>query len=273
MLERIDAGPPAQWRYAQRWAARMRGWASRCACLVVAPSGVERAIRAAGRAARSRRRASQRGRHRSVRPAGNRSARLLARCAGRAARRVGCRASRAGSARYDARDVDRLVDGVALLYMGRFTAVKRLDRLIGGLRHRPRSISRSRQRLILVGGHPGEWEGAHPAETIASLGVAECVSRGLAGPGAAARVPRGRRRHRAHLGTRAVRTGPDRGDGVRGSPCRHTILGAVGDHRGRADRLARRSPTIEPSWSRRWSGGQRPDRARTSRTGGPSGSP
>ena len=50
MLETIDAGPPVHWRYAERWATRMRGWANRCARLVVTPSGVERAVAAVGRA-------------------------------------------------------------------------------------------------------------------------------------------------------------------------------------------------------------------------------
>jgi glycosyltransferase involved in cell wall biosynthesis len=57
-----------------------------------------------------------------------------------------------------------------LVYVGRFTAVKRLDRLI-------RAFASARQRLtkpvglVLVGGHPGEWEGEHPAELVARLGV------------------------------------------------------------------------------------------------------
>src|SRR5437764_611587 len=45
MLERIAAGPPASWRYADRWAERMRLWAQRCVRLVVAPAGVPRVLR------------------------------------------------------------------------------------------------------------------------------------------------------------------------------------------------------------------------------------
>jgi glycosyltransferase involved in cell wall biosynthesis len=56
------------------------------------------------------------------------------------------------------------------LYVGRFTAVKRLDRLIG-------AFTRAKQRLrqpcglVIVGGHPGEWEGEHPADVAARLGA------------------------------------------------------------------------------------------------------
>ena len=42
MLERIDAGAPAHWHHAERWAARMRRWARECARLVVTPSAVNR---------------------------------------------------------------------------------------------------------------------------------------------------------------------------------------------------------------------------------------
>jgi glycosyltransferase involved in cell wall biosynthesis len=57
-----------------------------------------------------------------------------------------------------------------LLYAGRFTAVKRLDRLIG-------AFGRAQQDfavpvgLVLVGGHPGEWEGEHPADIAARVGA------------------------------------------------------------------------------------------------------
>src|SRR5919204_5989364 len=44
MLEQIDRGAPATWAHAERWAARLRSWADRCARIVVVPSGVQRAI-------------------------------------------------------------------------------------------------------------------------------------------------------------------------------------------------------------------------------------
>jgi glycosyltransferase involved in cell wall biosynthesis len=57
-----------------------------------------------------------------------------------------------------------------LLYVGRFTAVKRLDRLIGAFAEAQAGLERP-AGLVLVGGHPGEWEGEHPAELAARLGV------------------------------------------------------------------------------------------------------
>jgi glycosyltransferase involved in cell wall biosynthesis len=73
-----------------------------------------------------------------------------------------------GSARYEPADVARLARGVVLLYVGRFTAVKRVDLLVG-------AFVRAQERfatpagLVLVGGHPGEWEGEHPLVTVRRL--------------------------------------------------------------------------------------------------------
>jgi glycosyltransferase involved in cell wall biosynthesis len=77
-----------------------------------------------------------------------------------------------GSARYLETDVTALAAGPVLLFVGRFTAVKRLDRLIT-------AFGRAQERLdapaglVLVGGHPGEWEGEHPATTAARLGIGQ----------------------------------------------------------------------------------------------------
>jgi glycosyltransferase involved in cell wall biosynthesis len=57
-----------------------------------------------------------------------------------------------------------------LLYVGRFTEVKRLPLLV-------RAYARARERfyepapLVLLGGHPGEWEGEHPIEAIEAAGL------------------------------------------------------------------------------------------------------
>ena len=76
----------------------------------------------------------------------------------------------AGSASYDDDDDRAVIDGVTLLYMGRFTAVKRLDRLIAAF-GRAQTTFAQPAGLVLVGGHPGEWEGDHPADIAARLGV------------------------------------------------------------------------------------------------------
>ena len=78
---------------------------------------------------------------------------------------------RPGSVRYSLADLSEFVDPAsglmrpALLYVGRFTAVKRLSLLI-------RAYARLRARLgpvaplVIWGGHPGEWEGEHPYTVV-----------------------------------------------------------------------------------------------------------
>jgi glycosyltransferase involved in cell wall biosynthesis len=169
MLERIAAGAPEHWRHADRWATRLRAWAARCARLVVAPSGIERAIELLGVPA-----------DRLVALPNGVDVDLFApRTIDRDAfwQRVLVEQPQGwlphqppGSAHYDPAVVAQLAAGEVLLYVGRFTAVKRLDRLI-------EAFGQARERfappvgLVLVGGHPGEWEGEHPAEIAARLGV------------------------------------------------------------------------------------------------------
>jgi glycosyltransferase involved in cell wall biosynthesis len=78
----------------------------------------------------------------------------------------------AGSVRYEEADLDAFEDGQGetpvLLYVGRFTEVKRLPLLIEAhARSRPGFARRA--PLVLVGGFPGEWEGEHPLEAIRRL--------------------------------------------------------------------------------------------------------
>ena len=146
----------------------------------------------------------------------------------------------AGSARYDAAAVDRLVGGVALLYMGRFTAVKRLDRLIAAFGQAQAQFARP-ATLILVGGHPGEWEGEHPADTAARLDVSHVC---LAGWQAQERLP-------AFLSAaEAIVLTSEREQfgqvlieamACEVPPVATRSSGPVGDHRERAHRLAGRS--------------------------------
>jgi glycosyltransferase involved in cell wall biosynthesis len=169
MLERIADGAPPSWRHAERWASRLRAWAHRCARLVIVPAGVERARTVLGVPP-----------ERVVGlPNGVDVELFKPHPLDRYAfwRRVLVDEPQGwlpgeppGSARYREPDVERLAGASVLVYVGRFTAVKRLDRLI-------RAFARARQRLtkpvglVLVGGHPGEWEGEHPAELVARLGV------------------------------------------------------------------------------------------------------
>jgi glycosyltransferase involved in cell wall biosynthesis len=169
MLEHIAAGAPSGWQHAERWAARMRRWAQGCARLVVAPAGAPRALRLL-----------EVPQDRLIELPNGVDARLFRpRAADRLAlwRRVLTEQPRGwlpnqgpGSARYGEEEVAELGAGTVLLYVGRFTAVKRLDRLIAAFGAASRQL-RSPAGLVLVGGHPGEWEGDHPAAIAARLGV------------------------------------------------------------------------------------------------------
>jgi glycosyltransferase involved in cell wall biosynthesis len=78
-----------------------------------------------------------------------------------------------GSIAYTEADLDRLLGpddrGTVLLYVGRFTAAKRVPNLI-------RAFARARDRfeapgsLVIWGGHPGEWEGEHPVDVATEVG-------------------------------------------------------------------------------------------------------
>ncbi len=76
-----------------------------------------------------------------------------------------------GSVAYRDADLDAFREGgPVLLYVGRYTEVKRIPLLV-------RAHARARVRfarpapLVLIGGFPGEWEDEHPADTIARTGA------------------------------------------------------------------------------------------------------
>src|SRR5437773_704853 len=60
--------------------------------------------------------------------------------------------------------------GPVLLYLGRFTAVKRLGLLITAYNRAQASFAVPAP-LVLLGGFPGEWEGEHPLDTIQRTGA------------------------------------------------------------------------------------------------------
>jgi glycosyltransferase involved in cell wall biosynthesis len=67
-----------------------------------------------------------------------------------------------------------------LLYVGRYTEVKRIPLMI-------RAYARARERfgrrapLVLLGGYPGEWEGEHPLEVIRETGAEDVFLAGWRG--------------------------------------------------------------------------------------------
>jgi glycosyltransferase involved in cell wall biosynthesis len=166
MLERIAAGPPGPWTHAAAWHERICGWARGCERIVVSSSeGLRRAATVLdldpGRfvcvpngfdpsfAPREVDRSAHWRRHLVERPQGWRPG------------------SPPGSVAYREPELAPL-EGTVLLYVGRFTEVKRLSLLIEAFaRARPRL--RGPAALVLLGGYPGEWEGEHPIETIERL--------------------------------------------------------------------------------------------------------
>ena len=79
-----------------------------------------------------------------------------------------------GSLAYRETDLDRLLgerdDATVLLFVGRFLLFKRVPSLI-------RAFAQARNRftrpasLVIWGGHPGDWEGEHPATVAESVGA------------------------------------------------------------------------------------------------------
>lgn len=182
MLEAIEADP-GRWPHAAAWAARMRGWAAGCQRLIVlTPSQVARVQALLGvdpdrcvvipngfdpeafQPRRVDRRAHWR-RHLVDEPRG------WAPGAG------------AGSVRYREGDLAAFAgDAPVLLYVGRFTEVKRVPLLIEA-HARARPGFDRRAPLVLVGGFPGEWEGEHPLETIRRTGAHDVFLAGWHGHG------------------------------------------------------------------------------------------
>jgi glycosyltransferase involved in cell wall biosynthesis len=180
MLERIAGGAPASWRYADRWASRMRAWAGRCRRLIVPPTGVERAARILELPP---------WRFEPL-PSGVDVGLFAPRPVDRRTfwREVLAEDPRGwlpgaapGSARYSAQEAAHVAHSVVILYVGRFTAVKRLDLLIGAFGRARARTAGPRASLVLVGGHPGEIEGEHPAEFAERLGVPDVYLAGWYG--------------------------------------------------------------------------------------------
>jgi glycosyltransferase involved in cell wall biosynthesis len=179
MLEAIEDGGAA-WPYGAAWEQRMRAWAARCARLIVlSDTQVHRAEHLLGIDGarcvqvsngfdpelfhpREIDRAAHWRRHLVDEPQGWRPG------------------EEAGSVSYATADLEAFVTGPVLLYVGRFTAVKRVGLLIEAYA-RARTEFEHRAPLVLVGGYPGEWEGEHPAETIDRTGAEDVYLAGWHG--------------------------------------------------------------------------------------------
>jgi glycosyltransferase involved in cell wall biosynthesis len=173
MLREIDEGPPPGWDHAAEWAERMRRWAGGCErLLVLSPDAVRRVPDLLGvdpdRVVWA--------------PNGFDPAGFDRRPVAGAARveqwrrwlveepRGWDESGRPGSVAYTDEQLAPFgAGGPVLLYVGRFTEVKRVPLLI-------RAHARARERfahpapLVLLGGFPGEWEGEHPLEAVRETG-------------------------------------------------------------------------------------------------------
>ncbi|WP_217913468.1 glycosyltransferase family 4 protein [Miltoncostaea marina] len=171
MLQRIEAGAP--WAHGPAWAERMRRWAARSSRVVASstaavrlaeellgmapgsvgmvPNGVDPAIFDGARAAPGERAAVWR--------------RWLA----DDPRGWTPEDRRPGAVRYDEARLAPLLDpdAVVVLFVGRFTAVKRAPLLVRA-HARARACLGRPLPLVLWGGSPGEWEGEHPAHAAAA---------------------------------------------------------------------------------------------------------
>ena len=170
MLEQIAEGAPAGWDYSDAWARRMRRWAGTCERLIVHTSReIGRAVNVLGVDPHSCvviangfdpkqfhpmtiDRASFWRQHLVLRPQGWRADGAV------------------GSVAYDDDTARSLAEAVVLIAVGRFTAVKRLGLLVRAFEH-ARQRTTQPIALVLLGGHPGEWEDEHPADAIAAVGA------------------------------------------------------------------------------------------------------
>jgi len=177
MLERIAEGT-SEWEFAEAWGKRMRAWAAAWERFVV-----------------------------STEAQGRRACRLLGVDPGRAVvlpngfdpetfqprsgdllsapvefdRRAHWRAhlveeprgwrpgEEAGTIAYAEEDLEALGEGTVFLYVGRFTAVKRIGLLVRAFAEAREMLS-SAAALVLLGGFPGEWEGEHPLTVAEGIG-------------------------------------------------------------------------------------------------------
>ena len=172
MLRMIEAGAPPGWRYAQDWGRRLRAWARRCALLVVPPGAEADAALLLG---------LERAKLRGL-PSGVELERFSRRPLAEDERLAFWRrwlveqprgwdeSGRPGSIAYRDEELAPFrAGGPVFLYVGRYTAVKRLPLLISAHARAVARLGRPAP-LVLVGGHPGEWEGEHPLATARRIG-------------------------------------------------------------------------------------------------------
>ena len=169
----------ASWRYGAHWAAEMRAWAAGSERLIViSPNDREQAARLLGiEPARVDWVPNGVDLERFDRAEPSLAERLDHWRRWLVAEPLGWRErDEPGSVGYSEADLDRFVDpatgspATVLLFVGRFTEVKRIPLLV-------RAYARARERfehpapLVIWGGFPGEWEGEHPHTVVEREGI------------------------------------------------------------------------------------------------------
>src|SRR5215210_5718533 len=186
MLREIEEGPPPGWEHAEAWAERMRRWARGCERLfVLSPDAVRRVPDLLG----------VDGERVVWAPNGFDPEGFDHRPADAEARlelwrrwlveepRGWDESGEPGSVSYSEEQLEPFrAGGPVVLYVGRYTEVKRIPLLI-------RAHARARERLgrpaplVLLGGFPGEWEGQHPLEVVRETADPEVFLAGWRGHG------------------------------------------------------------------------------------------
>ena len=173
MLREIVAGPPPGWDYARVWAERLRRWAQASARLfVLSPDAAERVPPLLG-VDRARVVPAPNGFDPGLfdrRPLTGEDRVTLWREWLVADPRGWRTGGGPGSIAYTEPDLGAFREGPVLLYVGRYTEVKRIPLLI---RAYARACERFQRRapLVLLGGYPGEYEGEHPQDVIDATGA------------------------------------------------------------------------------------------------------
>ena len=172
LLRVIAAGAPPSWRYAQAWGRRLRAWARRCALLVVPPGAEADAALLLGlERARLRGLASGVELDRfSPQPLAEEERIAFWRRWLVEQPRGWDESGRLGSIAYSDEELAPFRDGdTVFIYVGRYTAAKRLPLLVSAHARAVAQLGKPAP-LVLVGGHPGEWEGEHPLATARRIG-------------------------------------------------------------------------------------------------------
>jgi glycosyltransferase involved in cell wall biosynthesis len=171
MLREISDGPPAGWDHADVWADRLRRWAHESARLFVLSRDAAERVPGLLGVDPARVFVAPNGFDPDLfdrRPAADRVA--LWREWLVEEPRGWKPGDEPGSIRYTEDDLDAFREGPVLVYVGRYTEVKRIPLLI-------RAYARARERfdkrapLVLLGGYPGEYEGEHPLEVVEQTGA------------------------------------------------------------------------------------------------------